>query len=198
MHNIILVSIIINTLVLALKWYRQPQELDYATDVINYIFAIVFGFEAAIKMIGYGFAHYFRSGWNKFDFFIVVTSVLSIFISFTSTISIKGAVTIVRAFRILRIARLIRRAKSLHLIFNTFLITLPALVNVGGLLFLLVYFYSILGMQLFGTVKRNGVFTETLNFENFTNAFCAMCAVATGDGWNDIMDASIKRFSIRF
>lgn len=45
---------------------------------------------------------------------------------------------------------------------------------------------------------RNGVFTDTLNFESFTNAFCALCAVGTGDGWNDIMESAIKKYSITF
>jgi hypothetical protein len=100
---------------------------------------------------------------------------------------LKGVVTIIRTFRILRVVRLIKRAKSLNLIFNTFIITLPALGNIGGLLLLLLYLYSILGVQLFGTVMRNGIFSDNLNFETFSQSFCALCAVATGDSWGQIM-----------
>ena len=99
--------------------------------------------------------------------------------------------TIGRAIRILRIVRLIKRAKSLDLIFNTFLISLPGLVNVGGLLVLIIYFYSILAMELFGKVMHNGKFNSNLNFETFTNAFCALTAVATGDAWNEIMGSAL-------
>jgi hypothetical protein len=70
---------------------------------------------------------------------------------FTATsVSFKGTVTILRSFRILRVARLIKRAKSLHLIFSTFVISLPGMANIGGLLLLLLYLYSIIGVQFLG------------------------------------------------
>jgi len=37
------------------------------------------------------------------------------------------------------------------MIFNTFVITLQSLVNIGALLLLIIYMYSVLGMILFGT-----------------------------------------------
>ena len=39
------------------------------------------------------------------------------------------------------------------MIFNTFLITLPALGNIGMLLLLIAFIYSILGVELFAYVK---------------------------------------------
>lgn len=69
-----------------------------------------------------------------------------------TTISLGGATTIVRAFRISRLFRLIKSAKSLRLVFNTFIVTLPAMVNVGGLLVLLLYLYSVIGVFLFAEV----------------------------------------------
>jgi hypothetical protein len=66
--------------------------------------------------------------------------------------NLKGATSVVRTFRVGRILRLLNKAKSLKIIFNTIVITLPALANVGGLLFLLLYLYSILGIYLFATV----------------------------------------------
>ena len=49
--------------------------------------------------------------------------------------------------------------------------------------------YSILGMIVFGTVKRNGLMNYYINFENFYNAFMTLFIVATGDSWNTIMEA---------
>ena len=76
------------------------------------------------------------------------------------SLSLGGATTIIRAFRISRILRLVKRAKNLRLIFNTFVFTLPALANVGGLLLLLLYLYSIVGVILFSGVKRNGLMSD--------------------------------------
>ena len=63
------------------------------------------------------------------------------------------------------------------------------MANTGGLLFLLIYLYSIIGVTLFSPLQRNGIFTDVLNFETFTNSFLVMFKVATGDGWNDVLHA---------
>ena len=69
------------------------------------------------------------------------------------------------------------------------MITLHSLANIGGLLLLFIFMYSILGMILFGTVKRNGQLNDYINFENFNNAYLTLFVVATGDSWNSIMQA---------
>ncbi len=71
-------------------------------------------------------------------------------VTFFSSFNLGGAATIIRAFRITRIMRLVKRAKNLRLVFHTFIATLPALANVGGLLLLLLYLYAIIGMNMFG------------------------------------------------
>lgn len=138
-----------------------------------------------------GFREYFGDAWNLFDFCIIIGSVIAILLYMIADIPLKGAITIVRSFRILRVFRLIKRAKSLNLIFSTFVITLPALINIGGLLILVIYLYAILGVQFLGQVKRNGIMGENLNFENFSNAFCVLCAIATADSWGTIMQSQI-------
>jgi len=120
---------------------------------------------------------------------IILGSFISIFISANTSLEIKGVITILRSFRILRLLRLIKRGQSLRLIFNTFVITLHSLANIGGLLLLFIFMYSILGMILFGTVKRNGPMNDYINFESFNNAYLTLFIVATGDSWNLIMQA---------
>jgi hypothetical protein len=120
---------------------------------------------------------------------IILGSFISIFISANTSLEIKGVITILRSFRILRLLRLIKRGQSLRLIFNTFVITLHSLANIGGLLLLFIFMYSILGMILFGTVKRNGPMNDYINFETFTNAFITLFTVATVDSWNYTMMA---------
>jgi hypothetical protein len=185
-------------LVLALKWYQQPQWVADLTELLNYIFTGIYALEAIIRIVGYGPLKYFAESWNIFDFIIVTGSIISMVAFINSDSSLKGAITIARSFRILRIARLIKRARSLNLIFHTFVISLPGLANIGSLLLLLLYLYSIIGMQLLGHVMRNGNITETLNFENFYYSFCTLCAVATGDSWGEIVNSVETSFSIDF
>jgi len=44
------------------------------------------------------------------------------------------------------------------------MVTIPALVNVGGLLMLLLYLFSVLGMMLFGQVKNDLPLHDNANF----------------------------------
>lgn len=130
---------------------------------MNYVFAGVFTFECAVKLIAYC-REYFRNGWNVFDFVIVIGTFLGILISQTTNLSVGPQTTILRAFRIGRIFRLVKKAKRLNQIFQTFVITIPSLANVGGLLFLLLYLYSVLGVYLFAPVKLQPVLNIHTNF----------------------------------
>lgn len=176
-----------NTVVLMFKWYEQPKYIDQFAEYMNYIFTGVFVIEAVVKVIAFEPRVYFSEGWNIFDFIIILGSFVSIFISANTSLEIRGAITILRSFRILRLLRLIKRGKSLQLIFNTFVITLHSLANIGGLLLLFIFMYAVLGMILFGTVKRNLVMDDYINFEGFISSFLTLFIVATGDTWNEIM-----------
>lgn len=62
---------------------------------------------------------------------------------------------VIRAFRVGRLLKLFRYFEGLNLIFVTMTMTFPIMTNVGSLLFLFFYIYSIMGMFLFGQVKLN-------------------------------------------
>lgn len=156
---------------------------------MNDVFTGIFTLEAAIKITAIG-KLYFNDGWNIFDLFVVIGSVSSIFLTAFTSVSFGSTTTIIRAFRILRILRLVKRAERLRLVFNTFIITLPALVNVGGLLLILLYLYSVLGVTLFAEVMRSNIFNDVINFENFANAFITLFIVTTGDSWDQMVMAA--------
>ena len=102
--------------------------------------------------------------------------------------------------------RLVRTAKSLRIMFNTLLVTLPSVFNIGALLGLVYFIFAILTMQNFALVKYGGfpwsVLTIDTNFSSFWLAFivlvgCALCMSSsdrdlqfrssTGEAWNYLM-----------
>ena len=133
-----------------------------------------------------------------FDFFIVVASIASVIVSSFTTFNLGGKTIIIRAMRVCRILRLIKRAKYLYLVFSTLVHTLPAMTNIGLLLCLLVYLYSIIGIQLFSEVMRNGIMNDSLNFESFGNAFVTLIACATGDSTSSLMTATMRGYELDF
>ena len=89
---------------------------------------------------------YFKDNWNKFDFLVVLVTLIGIVLDLSTSIQFGGKITLMRACRCIRIFRLINRAKVLKLVVDTFIISLLSLGNIGGLLFLIIYVYSILGV----------------------------------------------------
>jgi voltage-dependent calcium channel L type alpha-1D len=149
----ILVCIILNTVVLGINWYSQPPELDDILDYVNYFFAFIFTVEALLKIISYGMKVYFRDTGNSFDFVIVLSTIISTVISLSIGLDFGASVTFIRAMRISRIFKYIKKNKDIKVIFETVIITIPALTNIGGLLLLFMYIFSVLGVFLFAEIK---------------------------------------------
>jgi hypothetical protein len=64
---------------MALTYEGASEEYLAVLDKINIFFSLVFTVECILKLISYGKA-YFTPTWHKFDFFVVVTSLLDILI----------------------------------------------------------------------------------------------------------------------
>ena len=64
------------------------------------------------------------------------------------------------------------------MIFNAFVITIPSLANVGGLLFLLLYLYAILGVFSFATVQLQDELNHHANFQSFGTALLTLVRYA--------------------
>ena len=98
---------------------------------------------------------------------------------------------VLRIFRIARLLRLVRSAKGLRTLLYTISESLPALLNVFGLLSLLCIIYAVLGMSLFGYVveqPRLGLGGYT-TFEDFGGAMLLVLQMATSEGWTAVMRA---------
>lgn len=52
----------------------------------------------------------------------------------------------------------------LKFITDIFIVTLPQLMNVGGLLLIVLYIYAIFGVQLFAKIKLNEALDDRWNF----------------------------------
>jgi len=182
----IMVCIILNTGVMAMTYFGQPYWYSVMLEVINILFAVIFTIEAIIKLTAY-MLYYFHDPWNIFDFTIVVGTLVGLVVQYAAGISIGSIATVVRTFRVGRMFRLIQGAKSLRVLFNTLLLTLPSLANVGALLFLLFFIYSVMGVQLFSKVKFGSALNEHANFQSFGVAMLTLARSSTGENWNGIM-----------
>lgn len=103
---------------------------------------------------------------------------------------------LLRVFRVARVARLLRIlqfAKGIRQLLVALIISLPALLNVGTLLFLIIFIYAIIGMSTFGHVKKQKNLDDTVNFETFGRSMMLLFRLSTGAGWNDILESLMLR-----
>jgi len=89
---------------------------------------------------------YLRDGWNILDFFVVLTSILSIAQVKFGDVDIGS----IRTLRMLKALRNVNSIKGLRNIIITLIEALPDLGNVVVFLLFIIILFAILGVQLFG------------------------------------------------
>eukprot|EP01028_Stygiella_incarcerata_P002064 TRINITY_DN1385_c0_g1_i6.p1 TRINITY_DN1385_c0_g1~~TRINITY_DN1385_c0_g1_i6.p1 ORF type:complete len:1121 (-),score=310.44 TRINITY_DN1385_c0_g1_i6:71-3433(-) len=178
-----MIIIVINILLMATEHYGQPDTWAEILYYSNIAFVSIFVLEAILKIYALGMETYFADNWNRFDFFVVVISVLAILANFGM------AMTSLRVVRVIRIFRIVKSARGLMTVFHTFLYSMPALINVGSLLGLLFFMYAVLGVSIFGKVKPHKplALNHRANFHHFGYAMLMLIRVTTGEAWNDIL-----------
>ena len=74
-ERIILTAIVLNTIILFLGGF-WPNSLLF--DLSDAAFTLIFVCEAMAKISKYGWKNYWQSGWNKFDFIILLIALPSL------------------------------------------------------------------------------------------------------------------------
>ncbi|NXN85836.1 SCN5A protein, partial [Bombycilla garrulus] len=159
---------------------------------INYFFVAVFTAECVIKILALRH-YYFGSGWNVFDFSVVVLSIVSLGVSevFQSFFS----PTVLRTLRLARIGRVLRiihKAKGIRTLLFALLMSLPALVNIGLLLFLIMFIYAIVGMANFACLRMVDGIDNIFNFQTFCGSILCLFQITTSAGWDGLLAPVLK------
>lgn len=148
---IIMVAIIINTLFLCIDNYHKTEDLREFLEYANLIFVVVFTFEMIIKITAYGFKYYWHVNWNKFDFIIVIMSLL--FINEDLIKSLNFNVTALRIIRVSRLLRMVKTSEGLRSLLKTLYMSLENILTTASLLTLILFTFTVAGMSLFGEIE---------------------------------------------
>jgi hypothetical protein len=100
--------IMLNSAILGSEHYEQPEWVDTMQSKSNYVFALIYIIEMALKLLGLGCLGYCSDGFNVFDGTIVIISMLEFVLEEGSS-----GLVILRGFRLLRVLKLIKRFKGL-------------------------------------------------------------------------------------
>ena len=94
---------------------------------------------------------------------------------------------VLRVLRVGRILRLIRASKGVRKLMLSLVMSIPALFNIGSLLFLIIFIYAIIGMNLFGHVGHyDGNLDDMANFHTFPMALLTLFRLTTISGWDNV------------
>uniref|UniRef100_A0A7N6A6I8 Sodium channel protein n=1 Tax=Anabas testudineus TaxID=64144 RepID=A0A7N6A6I8_ANATE len=185
---VIMILICLNMVTMMVETDDQTQEMAKILYWINMVFIVLFTGECMLKMISLRH-YYFTIGWNIFDFVVVILSIVGMFLSeviekyFVSPTLFR----VIRLARIGRILRLIKGAKGIRTLLFALMMSLPALFNIGLLLFLVMFIYAIFGMSNFAYVKREAGIDDMFNFETFGNSMICLFQITTSAGWDGLL-----------
>ncbi|TRY96477.1 hypothetical protein DNTS_031530 [Danionella cerebrum] len=179
----IMVMICLNMVTMMVETDDQSEEKENILFLINCVFIVLFTGECILKITALRY-HYFSIGWNIFDF-VVLCIVLADIIEkyFVSPTLFR----VIRLARIGRVLRLIRGAKGIRTLLFALMMSLPALFNIGLLLFLIMFIFSIFGMSNFAYVKKEGGIDDMFNFETFGNSIICLFMITTSAGWDGLL-----------
>ncbi|XP_053974550.1 muscle calcium channel subunit alpha-1 isoform X2 [Hylaeus volcanicus] len=181
--------IMINTVTLAMKFYRQPEIYTEALDVLNMIFTAVFAMEFVFKLAAFRFKNYFGDAWNVFDFIIVLGSFIDIVYSEVNPGYAIISINFFRLFRVMRLVKLLSRGEGIRTLLWTFIKSFQALPYVALLIIMLFFIYAVIGMQVFGkiAIDDSTSINRNNNFQSFPQAVLVLFRSATGEAWQEIM-----------
>uniref|UniRef100_G3PPQ0 Sodium channel protein n=1 Tax=Gasterosteus aculeatus aculeatus TaxID=481459 RepID=G3PPQ0_GASAC len=185
----IMVLICLNMVTMMVETDEQSKEKEMILYWVNLVFIIVFTTECSLKMIALR-QHYFAVGWNIFDFVVVILSIVGLLLAdiiekyFVSPTLFR----VIRLARIGRVLRLIRGAKGIRTLLFALMMSLPALFNIGLLLFLIMFIFSIFGMSNFAYVRKEAMIDDMFNFETFGNSMICLFMITTSAGWDGLLN----------
>ncbi|XP_062858689.1 sodium channel protein type 4 subunit alpha A [Trichomycterus rosablanca] len=184
----IMVLICLNMVTMMVETDDQSDEKEHVLYQINLVFIVVFTSECFLKIIALR-QYFFTMGWNVFDFIVVILSIAGLMLSdiiekyFVSPTLFR----VIRLARIGRVLRLIKGAKGIRTLLFALMMSLPALFNIGLLLFLIMFIFSIFGMSNFAYVKKAAGIDDIFNFETFGNSILCLFEITTSAGWDGLL-----------
>ncbi|KAJ9521132.1 hypothetical protein QJQ45_022836, partial [Haematococcus lacustris] len=192
--QIILAVILLNVAVMCMVHADMSPAWAAAMTATNVAFTAIFILELVLKCTALGVRGYLRVGWNVFDAVVVVASVAGVLLDYCTSAELTF-MPLLRVLRIVRIFRLIPNAKGLRTLMQTLLWSLPALGNVGAMLLMFMFMYSVMAMNLFGLIKFQENLTRHANFRTFPMAMITLFRCITGENWNALMQDTMLQDS---
>jgi len=96
-------------------------------------------------------------------------------------------VTALRIIRVTRLLKMVKTSKGLRSLLTTLYRALANIFTTASLLVLILFTYTVAGMNLFSNLEDGEFINKNTNFRTFYIAITSLWRASTGESWNGIM-----------
>lgn len=172
-ETVVIAIIVLSALMVGAKTYEETNRFTPILNLLDWAVTIFFLVEILIRLMAERrFRDFFKSGWNIFDFIIVVASLIPVENSET--------VLIARLLRVFRVMRLVSMVPELRMLMNALLKALPRMGYVALFMFIIFYIYGAVGSFLFHDINP-------FYWDNIAISVLTLFRIATFESWTQIM-----------
>ena len=172
-ETVVIAIIVLSALTIGAKTYNLSPGITQALEWLDTGVTLFFVLEISARILSERqLLKFFRSGWNIFDFTIVVASLVPLEDS--------ELVLLARLLRIFRVLRLVSMIPELRLLVNALFKAIPRMGYVVLLMFVIFYIYGAVGSIIFDEI--NSVLWGDVAISMLT-----LFRVATFEDWTDVM-----------
>ncbi|MEM9886570.1 MAG: ion transporter [Bacteroidota bacterium] len=172
-----MIAILLNAVIIFLLYFPSLHR-NIVLEIIDEFFIVLFLLEALVKIKALGSKSYFSSAWHRFDFFIVIVSIPSLFIHFLP-VPDTSLFLLLRLFRLIRLVRFISFIPNMDSIMEGLGRALRSSVFVLLALFFLNFLLAIFSCHFYGNIAPE-------LFGNPLRSFFSIFQMFTVEGWNEI------------
>lgn len=150
--------IFVNVVIIA----ADNKEGSQLTRKADAVFLTLFTLEILLKNWTYGVRNYFRSGWNTFDFLIVVSCLFVLMVTASKPAALGNsthpeeqseaetvALEFLMILRVLRLVKVIGLTERFRVVVHTIWNIKTAVSMYGTILVILYYMFAVVGMEIF-------------------------------------------------
>lgn len=182
--RLIAILVLCNSSLLIVHW--DPDEshtVSFAT--ISACLTLAFTIEVIMKMIAFTPRGYWQSRRNRYDLAVTFIGCIWVCVHFLFTNNLSNSFGFIVV--ILRFFTITGKHATLQMLMLTVVVSVYKSFFIILGLFILVLFYSLMGVQLFGSVKFGENLSRQANFRSAKLSAITMFRIVTGEDWYRMM-----------
>ncbi|KAJ6472696.1 Ion transport protein-domain-containing protein [Mycena vitilis] len=180
------VVFVVHIIALMTQTFSTQLVLDELRNDFFLASTSIYVVDVLVRLFGLGWLSFRSNGWNVFDFIVAGGS-------FVTTLTVRfgtiGFATqqLQKLFLVCIAFKLVERTNSLNKLFKTAVASLPVILSLLGLWFILFLFFGILFLEVFALTKWNSGESRSQNFSTMGSTLVMLTFFTTGEGWNQYM-----------